>query len=324
MSTTTTTTDIVPVSTGSAIVLAQPGVKDLLEAFLSGRSPATIEAYRNDLRDLATFLNVTTIDAASETVLRSGHGGANLLALRYKAHLIEKGLSASSINRKLAAVRSLVGLANTLGLVDWHLQVENMRTEKSQVTGVGLKSVRNLLCAAGNQRGAKGIRDRAIVRIFFDLALRRAEVCGLDLEDVDLPNQRVAVKRKGHTGKTTLSFPLPTSQALKEWIERRGSEAGPLFYNMDHRHLVERRRITTCGVYHVVRTLGSKAGFKCHPHQLRHDGITAGVIAAQASGMGIEDVLSYSGHTQLSTLMIYRDVQDNKQGRIAEMVASQV
>lgn len=319
-----TTTDIVPISTGTGIVLAQPGVKDLLEAFLSAKSPATIEAYRNDLRDLAAFLNVTTIDAASEIILRSGHGGANLLALRYKAHLLEKGLSASSVNRKLAAVRSLVGLANTLGIVDWHLQVENMRTEKSQVTGVGLNSVRNLLCAAGNQRGAKGVRDQAIVRVFFDLALRRAEVCGLDLEDVDLANQRIAVKRKGHTGKTTLSFPLPTSQALKEWIERRGSEAGPLFFNMDHRHLVERRRITTCGVYHVIRTLGKSAGFKCHPHQLRHDGITASVIAAKNCGIGIEEVMDYSGHRQVGTLLVYRDRERNVQGQLAEMVASQV
>lgn len=316
-------TALVPVAPALPVV-AQVSTRELLESFLSGRSPATMEAYRNDLKDLATFLGVTGIDAASEAVVRSGHGGANLLAIRFKAYLIERGLGSSSVNRKLAALRSLVTLANTLGMVDWSVQVPNLRIGKANVTGVGLRAVRNLIAVAGNERGIKGVRDRAIVRVFFDLALRRAEVCSLDFGDVDLANQRIAVKRKGHTDKTTLTLPEPTCQALREWIDRRGEEPGPLFYTLDHRLLNQRQRLTTCGVYHIVRGLGRKAGFKVHPHQLRHDSITEAVKSAQGSGIGLEEVMDFSGHRQIGTLLIYRDRERNVQGQLAGMVAAKV
>lgn len=303
-------------------VVPQVSTHELLEAFLSGRSPATIQAYRNDLRGLASFLGVQSIDEAAEVILRSGHGGANLLALRFRAHLLERGLSASSINRKLAALRSLVTLANTLGIVNWHLQVANLRVEKPNVTGVGLNAVRSLIAVAGNQKGIKGVRDLAIIRIFFDLALRRAEVCSLDLEDVDLANQRVTVKRKGHHGRTTLTLPEPTCEALREWIDRRGTEPGPLFFSLQHELVGQKRRLTPAGIYYIVTALGRKAGFKVHPHQLRHDSITEAVKSAQTSGIGLEEVMDFSGHRQIGTLLIYRDRERNVQGQLAGMVAA--
>ena len=299
-------------------------VKELVDSFLSGRSAATVEAYRSDLKDLATFLCVHSIDEAAETIVGSGHGGANLLGIRFKAHLVEKGLGASSVNRKLAAVRSLVKMANVLGIVGWQLQVPNLRVEKPTVAGIGLRAVRSLMAVAGNERGIKGVRDSAIIRLFFDLALRRAEVCSLDLGDVDLANQRVDVMRKGHSDKTTLTLPEATCEVLRGWIERRGEEPGPLFFTLDHRHKGKRQRITTCGIYHIIRRLGQKAGFKVHPHQLRHDSITEAVKSAQASGIGLEEVMDYSGHRQIGTLLIYRDRERNVQGQLAEMVAAKL
>jgi integrase/recombinase XerC len=319
-----TTTDIVPISTESRLSLTQPGVQDLLDAFLAGKSEATIDAYRSDLLGFSIFLGVASIDLAAETLVRSEHGSANLLGLRYKAHLIERGLSASSINRKLAALRSLVALANTLGLINWHLQISSVRAEKGRVTGVGLAAVRHIMAAANDQRGSKAIRDTAIIRAFFDLALRRNEVCALDLADMDLQQRRIAVKRKGHHDKLTLTLPEPTCNALAEWIKQRGTVTGPLFFSLDHRLLRQQQRLTTGGVYKVVRNLGYKAGIKVHPHQLRHDSITEAVKSAQASGIGLEEVMDFSGHRQIGTLLVYRDRERNVQGQLAGMVAAKV
>lgn len=312
--------------TSTAVVpsLAQPCVKDVLAAYLSGRSAATIGAYRADLLGFAAFLAVETIDQAAEILLRSDHGAANLLGLRYRAHLLEQGLRASTVNRRLASLRSLVALSNTLGLVNWHLQLQNLRTEKSQVSGIGLAAVRNLMASAKDQHGVKAIRDVAIVRCFFDLALRRNEVCALDTGDVDVQQKRIAVKRKGHTDRITLSLPDPTCQALAEWIAERGPEAGPLFYSLDHRLLRQQQRITPCGVYKIVRRLGHGVGVKVHPHQLRHDAITEAVKSAQSSGIGLEEVMDYSGHRQIGTLLIYRDRERDVQGQLAGMVAAKV
>jgi integrase/recombinase XerC len=209
-------------------------------------------------------------------------------------------------------------------MVDWQIQVPNLRVEKPNVTGVGLRAVRNLIAVAGNEHGIKGVRDRAIIRVFFDLALRRAEVCSLDLGDVDLANQRVTVKRKGHHDKTTLSLPEPTCQALREWVERRGGAPGPLFFTLQHGLLGHSRRLTPPGIYYIVTTLGTKAGIKVHPHQLRHDAITQAVISAKDSGIGLEEVMDYSGHRQIGTLLIYRDRERNVQGQLAGMVAAKV
>ncbi len=84
---------------------------NLIASFLSGRNRKTIEAYRQDLEDFRSFLNTSSIDEAAQTLLSCGHGQANALALAYKTNLIDRGLQAATVNRRLAALRSLVKLA---------------------------------------------------------------------------------------------------------------------------------------------------------------------------------------------------------------------
>jgi hypothetical protein len=88
----------------------------LLRAFLNGRKPETITAYRQDLEDFQAFIQAPTIEQAASLLLARGPGGANALALDYKAHLMDRHLSANTINRRLTALRSLVKLGRTLGL----------------------------------------------------------------------------------------------------------------------------------------------------------------------------------------------------------------
>src|SRR5262249_49265582 len=61
---------------------------------------------------------------AAQRLLAAGPGPANELALRYQADLRQRGLAAATVNRRLAALRSLVKLARTLGLVGWSLEVQ--------------------------------------------------------------------------------------------------------------------------------------------------------------------------------------------------------
>ena len=95
----------------------RPDTNRLIDAFLSGRNPLTLEAYRTDLQDFQGFIGALTLDEAARLLLGRGHGEANGLALAYKSALVDRGLSANSINRRLAALRSLVKLARTLGMV---------------------------------------------------------------------------------------------------------------------------------------------------------------------------------------------------------------
>src|SRR5438132_6097151 len=87
----------------------------LLAAFLSGRKAETIKAYRADLEDFQIFIQAPALSEAAQRLIASAPGDANAMALAYKTHLLERGLSAT-VNRRLAALRSLVKLARTLGL----------------------------------------------------------------------------------------------------------------------------------------------------------------------------------------------------------------
>lgn len=152
------------------------------------------------------------------------------MALAYKTTLKERGLPPATINRRLAALRSLVKLGRTLGVVPWGLEIRNERTVPFRDTrGPGADGLRRMLEATREAGGRKGARDQALLRLLHDLALRASEVVSLDVDDVDLERASVAVVGKGTSEPQLLSLPEPTCQALAEWLDHRGVEAGPLF-----------------------------------------------------------------------------------------------
>jgi len=122
----------------------EPATKPLLAAFFKHKSPATLKAYRQDLEDLRLFLGHPSLEAAGSFVVTRSHGQANLLALKFKAHLKAKGLTPATVNRKLAGLRSLVKLANTLGLIPWKLEVPNEPSESYQGPCIRLKFSKKL------------------------------------------------------------------------------------------------------------------------------------------------------------------------------------
>src|SRR5208337_3116489 len=99
------------------VSLIEMQTKILLEAFYSGKSQRTIEAYKRDWQDFQRFLGAETEREATLNLLGGSLGQANSLALQYRQHLIDRGLQPTTINRKLAALRSLSDMAYTLGMV---------------------------------------------------------------------------------------------------------------------------------------------------------------------------------------------------------------
>src|SRR5262249_30401577 len=161
-----------------------------------------------DLEDLAAFLGVTDVEALPAVLLAGGQGAANERALAYRAHLVARGLAPATVNRRLAALRSLVKLARTLGLVPWALDVDGVRAEPYRDTrGPGRAGFARLLAVLVSRVDAKGLRDRALLRLLFDLGLRRGEAVGLDVADLDLEAGTADVLGKGRTQKARLTLP---------------------------------------------------------------------------------------------------------------------
>jgi integrase/recombinase XerC len=294
---------------------------DLLEDFFRGKDPHTVRAYRGDLEDFRAFLGKPDLDAAARSLLGGEHGEANGIVLRYKAEMLSRGMAPATINRRLAAVRSLVKMARVLGLVPWSIEVGNVPAETLRDTrGPGRDAFSRLLAAAQEQRGPKALRDVALLRLMHDLGLRRGEVARIDFEDVDLERNAVFVLRKKHLQKTLLTMPGPTVAALRAWMDTRTEKAGPVFVNFDRAGKGE--RLTAVSVYRTVRGLGERIGIKTRPHGLRHLAITEAVKAAAENGIGLEEVRDFSGHKDVKTLLLYRDRERNVQGRLAELVAT--
>lgn len=96
------------------------------------------------------------------------------------------GLAPATINLRLVAIRSAVRLARLAGAVEWELHAPAVpAAPRRETRGPASADVRRLGEAAGRQDTAeKATRDVALIRLLFDLGLRRAEVVAIDLADV--------------------------------------------------------------------------------------------------------------------------------------------
>ncbi len=309
--------------TGIVSGISPDRMRELIEAFLMDRSPRTIKAYKADLEDFRTFLGADDLDGATRALLSRGPGEANHAVLRYKSGMIERGLQPSTVNRRLAAVRSLVKMARTLGMVSWGIEIKNQKAESYRDTkGPGRRVVRKMLNRLDQKRNTrKANRDRAILRLLYDLGLRRSEVVGLDVEDVNLEAGTVAVLGKGRTAKELLTLPKPTGEVLRAWLEVRGQDPGPLFVNFDHRPGSTGKRLTDNGLYSLVKTLAKEVGSETRPHGLRHSAITE---ALDATGGDVRAVQKFSRHKNINTLLLYDDRREDKAGAVAAMVADRL
>jgi integrase/recombinase XerC len=290
----------------------------LLAAFFAGRNPRTLTAYRQDLEDFRAFVGAATAEDAGRLLLERGHGEANGLALDYRAHLLERGLSPATVNRRLAALRSLVKLGRTLGFVAWTLEVDGVKSESYRDTrGPGRSGVRDLFAHLEASTSAKSLRDRAVVRLLFDLGLRRGEACSLRLEDFDPVAGTLAVLGKGRTERVALTLPAPTRAALEAWLAVRGSGLGPLFVNFDRAGKGD--GLTGRSLHRIVRDLGRAVGLVLRPHGLRHAAITE---ALDLTNGNVRAVQRFSRHRDLRVLSRYDDNREDLGGEVARLVAA--
>src|SRR5262249_49678196 len=236
----------------------------------------------------------------------AGQGGANAAALAWRNDMAARRLAPATIARRLAALRSLVKLARVLGITTWALEVEAPRVETLRDTrGPGKDGFRRLLAQLKVRSDRKGLRDRAILHLLFDLALRRAEVCSLDLCHLDLQAGAVEVLGKGRERRERLSLPGPTREALVAWVQVRGAAPGPLFTSLD-RAGKGSGRLTGSAVYTIVRTLGHKVGLVARPHGLRHAAITE---ALDRTSGDVRKVQRFSRHRDVRVLLRYDDAR---------------
>jgi len=119
-----------------------------------------------------------------------------------------------------------------------------------------------------NGRSFKDRRDQAVLRLLLDTGMRRAEIAGLTVDDVDLDAQIATVRGKGNRYRHC-PFGSKTAVALDRYLRMRASHrhaARPSFW-------VSRfGALSSAGVYRIVYERAAEAGIpkKLHPHLFRH------------------------------------------------------
>ncbi len=295
---------------------------DILASWLSGRKATTVDAYRRDMVDFARFVGARSAASAVEALLHAGHGGANRLALAYRANIVDRGLASATVRRRLAALRSMAKLARQLGRIEWSLDVESPRVARLRDTsGPGLDGWRKIRSTARRLASTTtGKRNAALIALLHDLGLRRAECSELDLRHVDLDRAQVSILGKGQADRQWLTLPPPVVVALAEWIAVRGSHDGPLFCRLDRagRGL---GRLTGHSVNRAVGKLGRQAGVNRHvrAHGLRHQAITR---ALDLTNGNIREAQAFSRHADPRTVMAYDDNRLDRAGKLACMLSA--
>jgi integrase/recombinase XerC len=297
---------------------------DVLQQLLSDkRSPNTRRAYEKDVTQFFRFM--TGKEVTPDLVLEFLHlerTAAVSVVLKYKAQLIEKGLKEATINRRLAAIKSLVAMGRKIGVCNFSLEdVAGEKVSKYRDTsGISSDAFKQVLVAC-DRFTLIGTRDYALLRLLWGNALRRNEVSLLNINDFDPDARTLRILGKGRGTQTeVIDLGDGTVEAIASWLEvSRGvrPDDAPLFTSLDFHN--SGHRLTGDGIRKIVVRLCAKAGIKktMSPHRIRHSAITA---ALDATDGNVRKVQKLSRHRQLDTLMIYDDNRGKDQREVTGLL----
>ncbi|HEX6065697.1 MAG TPA: tyrosine recombinase XerC [Longimicrobiales bacterium] len=264
-------------------------------------STHTVAAYRRDLSELAEFLDTyfQTDDWPWSRVDRNA-------LRRFMGKLAEQHLSRRTIARRLSAVRTFFKFLHREDLVQANpaRTVRSPKLEKTLPQWLSRGDAEKVFTVAENRAaegGMRGLRDLAIIELFYSTGMRLSELHGLDMDDVDVISEQVKVRGKGRKERIV---PLGSSaiMAIRRYELRRGEvvgrgDRGAVFINQSGKRL-SRRQIQEI-VRKAVESGAAEAGMS--PHALRHSFATH-LLDAGADLLAVKELL---GHASLSTTSIY-------------------
>lgn len=226
--------------------------------------------------------------------------------LQYRQLLIEAKLAPSTINVRLSALKSFVDYARQAEQCNFNLaDVTCLKVESyGDTTGIAVSGFREML-QIPDRSTIKGIRDYAILRLLWDNALRRNEICSLDVGDFD-KSGRLFILGKGKIQKSQIDLSPATTIAIAQWLAARNNYRSddPLFTSLDRRS--KGHRLDGSTIYRLVRESSKAAGIDkvVSPHRIRHSAITAYLDASDGN---IRAAQGLSRHANLNTLNRYDD-----------------
>ena len=239
----------------------------------NGRSPRTVQNYRQKLAPMLAFLGDVPVEAVTVHDLRRFVVHLRSRTTRFDAHdhrpEIPGGLAAASLAGYVRAIKRLFSFLLDDGII------ESNPAHKLQMPKVGRGEPKandpvefpKLLAATEGDEPAKR-RNRAILLFLADTGCRVGGLVGLRLADIDLVKRLAKLTEKGV--KTRLApFSEPTGAALAAWLAVRPACDHDFVFNHP---AAPHGRLTAEGVKQVLRRLKVDANCTgpCNPHSFRH------------------------------------------------------
>lgn len=259
-------------------------------------SARTVRSYGDDLLQFFSFCNIPTngsecINVQPRTV-RS-----------WLAHLIESGVSARTVNRKLSSLRLFYRYLYAQGVIKTNPLKKVVAPKVGKRLPEFLKPSETDALLDGNlfPEGFNGLRDYIVISLFYFTGLRVSELSSLTTTNVDLGNSTLKVLGKGSKERI-----LPIHPELKQTIKHYLSERDTFFPNNSQPYII----LSNNGgkpypkmLYRIVKqyiTLVSTID-KRSPHVLRHTFATH----LLNKGADINAIKELLGHSNLSATQIY-------------------
>lgn len=255
-------------------------------------SPHTVSGYCREIAALATFCDRAGIESWQRVTI------SDVRSFAARSHA--RGLSASSAQRRISAVRSFLNFLVREGALPANpaLLIEAPRWHRPLPKVLDVDQMARLLEIPGTDPGA--VRDRAIMELLYSSGLRLAELIGLDVPDLDMRDHTVRVLGKGNVARV-LPVGSYAVRALRAWFLMRSDVADrtevAVFVGRNGHRLGGR------AVQQRVAMWARKQGITVHvhPHMFRHSFATH---LLESSG-AIREVQELLGHASISTTQIY-------------------
>lgn len=288
---------------------------DRIEPFLDmmsaerGAAALTLTGYRQDLEGLAVHLAARglAVETADPTALRG-----------FLVALDDAGLAASSVARKLSAMRQFFGFLYREGIRpdDPTVVIDGPKRAQSLPKLLSEAEVELLLDAARDQPGPEGARCLAMLEILYASGMRVSELVGLPLAAAKRDPRVLIVRGKGDKERM-VPVGAPAQAALRTYLEVRstflpgggaaGDTARPSPWLWPSRGAdghVTRQRFGQ-----MLKALAVSVGIdrsRVSPHVLRH----AFASHLLARGADLRSVQQMLGHADISSTQIYTHVLD--------------
>jgi len=260
-------------------------------------SPNTITAYRNDLYQLARFVENRAVEKWSDI--------DHSLILDYFLSLRERSYAPSTRARKVAAIRSFFSFQTAQGVIE-RTPTEGLsrpQVHKSLPKVISVHEIEELLRQPGRHSTPEAKRDKAMLELICAAGIRVSELMALNMGDINLKVGRLRCVGKG-SEERYIDFHEQASKAVELYLNEARSL---LLHNQEEAALFLNRRggrLTRQGLWLILKAWAREAKINAEitPHILRH---SVAINLLRSGKMNLRELQKYLGHANISTTQIY-------------------